>query len=230
MHFLFDLFFFASLSVVTRMGPSVPKIFRGDFSPKWDHLCSKRKILPRSTYYCAWRGYFANSLFSPRFLNCLLLLICFYLTCSFLFACRFSPKWDHLCPRYFEMIFSREWDHLCPRYLWVVFSPKWVHLCRRYLTVIFSGVIFSPKCECALLYLRPSVPEILIAVIFYTQYSLGPSVPETFDFRPENNFYCGEVILPTCCCFSPRAVSHLFAFVYIYFNSTFPFLLACRFF
>ena len=29
----------------TRMGPSVPEILRGDVSPKWDHLCPKRKIL-----------------------------------------------------------------------------------------------------------------------------------------------------------------------------------------
>ena len=65
MHFLFDLFFFTSLSVVTLMGPSVHEIFRGDFSPKWDHVCPKRKILSRSNYYCAWRDYFANSLFFP---------------------------------------------------------------------------------------------------------------------------------------------------------------------
>ena len=79
--FLFDLFFFACLLVFTQVGPSVPKIFRDDFftrmgpsvpeilrgdvSPKWDHLYPKRKILPRSNYYCAWRDYFANSLFSP---------------------------------------------------------------------------------------------------------------------------------------------------------------------
>jgi len=29
----------------------------------------------------------------------------FHLTCSFLLACRFSPKWDDLCPRYSKMIF-----------------------------------------------------------------------------------------------------------------------------
>ena len=31
----------------TRMGLSVPEILRGDVSPKWDHLCPKRKILHR---------------------------------------------------------------------------------------------------------------------------------------------------------------------------------------
>ena len=31
----------------TRMGLSVPGILRGDVSPKWDHLCPKRKILHR---------------------------------------------------------------------------------------------------------------------------------------------------------------------------------------
>ena len=46
---------------------SVPEIFRGDFSSKWDHVCPKRKILPRSNYYCAWRGYFANLLLFPVF-------------------------------------------------------------------------------------------------------------------------------------------------------------------
>ena len=39
--FLFDLFCFASLSIFTRVGPSVPEIFRGDFLPKWDHLCPR---------------------------------------------------------------------------------------------------------------------------------------------------------------------------------------------
>ena len=29
----------------------------------------------------------------------------FHLTGSFLLACRFSPKWDDLCPRYSELIF-----------------------------------------------------------------------------------------------------------------------------
>ena len=87
------------------MGPSEPEIFRGDFLAKLDHMCPKRKILPRGNYYCAWRGYFAN-LFSPVFsIVCFCLYIFFYLTCSFLLAYRLSPKWDHLCPRYLEMIF-----------------------------------------------------------------------------------------------------------------------------
>ena len=158
---LFDLFFFACLSVFTqvgpsvskifrddffmRMGPSVPEILRGDVSPKWDHLCPKRKILHRSNYYCAWRDYFANSLFFPASST-----VCF---CLYMFLFDF---------------FTRMGPSV-PEILGGDFSPKWVHLCRRYLTVIFSGVIFSLKCECALLYLRPSVPEILIGVIFYTQ-------------------------------------------------------------
>jgi len=36
----------------------------------------------------------------------------------------FSPKWDHLCPRYSGMIFPPEWDHLCPRYLGMIFHPS----------------------------------------------------------------------------------------------------------
>ena len=139
------------------MGPSEPEIFRGDFLAKLDHMCPKRKILPRGNYYCAWRGYFANSLFSPVFsIVCFCLYIYFYLTCSFLLAYRLSPKWDHLCPRYLEMIFflrqcmgpsvpkifrddffSPKWDHLCPRYLEMIFHAKWDHLCPRYLEMIF---------------------------------------------------------------------------------------------
>ena len=88
------------------MGPSEPEIFRGDFLAKLDHMCPKRKILPRGNYYCAWRGYFTNLLFSPVFsIVWFCLYIYFYLTCSFLLAYRLSPKWDHLCPRYLEMIF-----------------------------------------------------------------------------------------------------------------------------
>ena len=49
------------------MGLSEPEIFRGDFLAKLDHMCPKRKILPRGNYYCAWRSYFANLLFSPVF-------------------------------------------------------------------------------------------------------------------------------------------------------------------
>ena len=67
----------------------------------------------------------------------------FRLTCSFLLVCRFSPKWDHLCPRYLEMIFSPKWDHLCPRYLEMIFLREWDHLCPRYLGVMVypSGTI-----------------------------------------------------------------------------------------
>ena len=66
--FLFDLSFFACLSIFNQVGQTVPKIFRDDFFswmgpsvheilrrdflPTWDHLCPKRKILPRSNYYC----------------------------------------------------------------------------------------------------------------------------------------------------------------------------------
>ena len=32
---------------------------------------------------------------------------------------------------------------------------------------------------------------------------------------PENNFYCGEVILPNCCCFPPFLICLLF-FIYIF--------------
>ena len=97
--------------------------------------------------------------------------IYFYLTCSFLLACRLSPKWDHLCPRYLEMIFSREWDHLCPRYLGVMFYPSGT-ICaqnvRFYIeaTIIVHGEImfasllffpvFSIVCFCLYIYLTCS--------------------------------------------------------------------------
>ena len=98
------------------MGPSEPEIVRGDFLAKLDHMCPKRKILPRGNYYCAWRGYFANLLFSPVFsIVCFCLYIYFYLTCSFLLAYRLSPKWDHLCPRYLEMIFFPRMEPSMPK-------------------------------------------------------------------------------------------------------------------
>ena len=105
----------------TRMGPSVPELFRGDFSPKWDHLCPKRKILPGSNYYCGDVILPICCCFSAFLISLLLLIFIFFFICCFLLACRFSPKWDHLCPRYLGMTFSPEWDHLCPRYLGVIF-------------------------------------------------------------------------------------------------------------
>ena len=77
--------------------------------------------------------------------------IYFYLTCSFLHACRLSPKWDHLCPRYLEMIFSREWDYLCPRYLGVMFHPSGT-ICAQNVrfyteaTLSMHGKIILPVC------------------------------------------------------------------------------------
>ena len=76
--------------------------------------------------------------------------------------------------------------------------------------MIFLGVIFSPKCEFALLYLGPSVPEILIGVIFTPS---RPSVPKTYNFTPKQLLlwrrYFANLLL-----FFP--VSHLLPFVYIY--------------
>ena len=69
----------------TRMGPSVPELFRGDFSPKWDHLCPKRKILPGSNYYCGDVILPICCCFSA-FLISLLLLIYFFFYLLF-FAC-----------------------------------------------------------------------------------------------------------------------------------------------
>ena len=72
------------------------------FSPECDHpcpryfgvifhpsgtICPKRKILPRSNYYCAWRGYFANLLFSPVVSFVCFCLYIFFLFELFFFAC-----------------------------------------------------------------------------------------------------------------------------------------------
>ena len=97
----------------------MPEIFRSDFSLKWDHLCPKRNMSPRSNYFCGEVIVPICCCFPP-FPICLLLLIYVFI-CSFLLACRFSPKWDHLCPKYLETIFSREWDHLSTRYVGVIF-------------------------------------------------------------------------------------------------------------
>ena len=122
-----------------------------------------------------------------------------------------SPKWDHLCPRYLEMIFSREWDHLCPRYLEVIFSREWDYLYPRHLEMIFSrewdhlcprylGVMF-----------HPSVTICAQNVRFCIEATLSVH---------------GEIILPVCCF---PAFPQLFAFPYTYFHLTCSFLLACRF-
>ena len=105
----------------------------------------------------------------PRFLICLLLLT--YILFDLLFFSCLSV-FTHMRPSVLKIfrddLFTRMGPSV-PEKLRSDFSPKWDHLCRGYLTVIFPGVIFSPKCECELLYLRPSVPEILTGVVFYTQ-------------------------------------------------------------
>ena len=119
--FSFDLFFFACLAVFTQVGPSVLKIFRDDFSREWYHLCPRYlgvMFYPSGTI-CAQnvRFYIEATIivhgeimlpvccFPPFSQLFAFAYIYFYLTCSFLLACRFSPKWDHLCPRYLGVIF-----------------------------------------------------------------------------------------------------------------------------
>ena len=78
---------------------------------------------------------------------------------------------------------------------------------------------------------RPFVPGAICARSFNRGDFLHPVAWDHLcpkrTISPENNFNCGKVTLPTCCCFSPFLV--LVAFVYIYFNSTCPFLFPCRF-
>ena len=125
--------------------------------------------------------------------------IYFYLTCSFLLACRLSPKWDHLCPRYLEMIFSREWDHLCPRYLGVMFHPSGT-ICaqnvrfyieatltecawRDYFASLLFSPVFSIVCFCLYIFLFDLFFFACLSV--FTQ--VGPSVPKVLrsDFSPK---------------------------------------------
>ena len=112
------------------MGLSEPEIFRGDFLAKFDHMCPKRKILPRGNYYCAWRSYFANLLFSPVFsIVCFCLYI--FLFDLLFFACLSAFTQD-------DFFFSREcMGPSVPEILRGDVSPKWDHLCSRYLEMIF---------------------------------------------------------------------------------------------
>ena len=106
----------------TRMGPSVRKIFRDDFfSREWDHLCPRYlgvMFHPSGTICAQNVRFYIEATLSVHGEN--IFPVCcfpafpqlfafpytyFHLTCSFLLACRFSTKWDDLCPRYLEMIF-----------------------------------------------------------------------------------------------------------------------------
>ena len=109
------------------MGLSEPEIFRGDFLAKLDHMCPKRKILPRGNYYCAWRSYFANLLFSPVFsIVCFCLYI--FLFDLLFFACLSAfTQVGPSVPKIFRddfFFYANAWDHLCPRYLGVMFHPS----------------------------------------------------------------------------------------------------------
>ena len=142
------------------MGPSVPEIFWGDFSPKGDHLCPRRKILPRSNYYCAWRGYFADLLFSPVFsFVCFSLYIFLFDLFFFAFFSVFTQVGPSVSKIFRDDFFTRMGPSV-PEILRGDFSPKWVHLCRRYLPVIlFRGDFFTevrvrPSCTWGHLYPR----------------------------------------------------------------------------
>ena len=89
----------------TRMGPSVPEILRGDVSPKWDICAQNVRFYIEATLSVHGEIILPVCCFpaSPQLFA--LPYTYFLLTCSFLLACRFSPKWDDLCPRYSKMIF-----------------------------------------------------------------------------------------------------------------------------
>ena len=135
-----------------------------------------------------------------------------YFRLTFLLVCRFSPKWDHLCPRYFEMIcftqvgpsvpkifrddFLTRMGPSVPKIFRDDFSREWDHLCPRYLGLMFypSGTICAQK------------------VRFYIEATI---------------IVHGEIMLPVFC-FPP--FSQLFAFAYIYIYIYIYIYLTCSFF
>ena len=129
----------------------MPEIFRGDVSPKWDHLSPKRKMLPRSNYYCG-EVILPICCCFPPFPICLLLLIyIFYLTCCFLLPCLLSPEWDHLCPN--RKILHRS-NYYCAwrgYFANLLFSPVFSFVCLCLYIFLFDFVLF-----CLLLGFHPS--------------------------------------------------------------------------
>ena len=158
------------------MGPSAPGIFRGDFSPKGDHLCPKRKILPGSNYYC------------PE----VILPIC----------CCFPSVFSFVCFCLYLFLFDF--------YFFACLSVS--NQVGQSVPKIFRDDFIS--------WMGPSVSEILIGDFLPTWDHLCPKRK----ILTGDNYYCGEVILPICCCFHPFLI-------YIdIFNWLALFVLACRFF
>ena len=134
----------------------------------------------------------------------------------------FSPKWDHLYLRYSGMTVSPRWGHLCPRCLGVMFHPSGI-ICAQNVRFYLEATIIVERSFCQFVGVFHHFPFVCFSsYIFYLTCSflvftwMGPSVPEIFrsDFSPKwdhvcpkrnmsprSNYFCGEVILPICCCF-----------------------------
>ena len=161
----------------------MPKIFRDDFFLReWDHLCPRYlgvMFNPSGTICAQNVTFYIEATLSVH--GEIILPVCcfptfpqlfafpytyFHLTCSFLLACRFSPKWDDLCPRYSEMIFHANGTIRGDFLTEVRVSP------------------FVPGAICARNFNRGD---------FLHPVAWDHLFPKR-TILPENNLYCGEVI------------------------------------
>ena len=152
------------------------------FSREWDYLCPRYLgvVFHPSGTICAQNVRFyteATLSMHGKIILPVCSIVCFSLHIFsfdlFFFACcRFSPKWDHLCPRYLEIIFSPKWDHLCPRYLEMIFFTRMGPSVPRYL-FIYCGVMFHRSGTICAQNVR-----------FYTEETLSMH---------------GKIIMPVCC-------------------------------
>ena len=127
-----------------RMGPSVPEILGGDFSPKcprysgmtfspeFDHLWPTRTILPRNNYYCG-EVILPISCF-PSFSHFFAFAYIYLLFDLLFFAC--LSVFTHMGPSvpkiFRDDLFTRMRPSV-PEILRVDFSPRWDNLCPRFL-------------------------------------------------------------------------------------------------
>ena len=99
----------------------------------------------------------------PRFLNCLLFLIYIYIFSFDLFffaCCRFSPKWDHLCLRYLEMIFFTQVGPSLPK----IFRDDFFTQVGPSVPKIFRNDFFTQ--------VGPSVPKIFRDDFFHANRTI----------------------------------------------------------
>ena len=121
----------------------------------------------------------------------------------------FSPKWVHLYRRYLRVIFASKSDHLCLRFFRCDFSTQVRPSVPRYFC--FKGDFFTQ--------VGPFVPGAICARDLNRGDFLYPVAWDHLcpkrKILPGSNYYCGEVILPTCCCFPPFLICLLLS-IYIF--------------